>query len=163
MRSDFPQCVEVFRSEQVVKRVQQTQASMIKSIEDCFSVSEIDHLRCVVRLAIEFHYYLQIACDHSFCSEYVSESILAGIESFMSLTHAYGVLVGAMKSQLAWHDLSLPSLKEKFAALFEKFDKEDVFERKCRYVLDLFKLQVVFTGIAYDFGSLMESARRSDE
>lgn len=123
---------------------------MIKAIEDCFSASEIDDLRCIVRLTIEFHYYLQIACNHSFCSEYVSHSIFAGTECFTGLTHAYRVLVGATKSQVEWRDLSLPSLKEKFAALFEKFDKEEVFETKCRYLLDLFKLQIVFTGIVYD-------------
>lgn len=150
MKSDFPQCVEVFRSEHVVQRVQQTQASMIKSIEDCFSASELDDLRCIVRLAIEFHYYLQLACDHSFCSEYVSGSIFSGIESFMSLAQAYRVLVGATKSQVEWRHLSLSSLKQKFAGLFEKFDKEEVFEKKCRYLLDLFKLQIVFTGIVYD-------------
>lgn len=147
MRSD---CVDLFISEQTIRHVRQTQASMINSIEDCFSASEIDHLRCVARLTIEFHYYLQVGCDHSFCSEYVSHSIFAGIESFMRLTHSYGILVGAMRSQLAWDALSLPRLKETFGALFEKFDKEEVFETKCRYLLDLFKLQIVFTGIVYD-------------
>lgn len=142
--------MDAFTSGQVIQHVRQTQALMIKAIEDCFSASEIDDLRCIVRLTIEFHYYLQIACNHSFCSEYVSHSIFAGTECFTGLTHAYRVLVGATKSQVEWRDLSLPSLKEKFAALFEKFDKEEVFETKCRYLLDLFKLQIVFTGIVYD-------------
>ena len=150
MKSDFPQCTDVFTSGHVIQHVQQTQASMIKSIKDCFSASEIDDLRCVVRLTIEFHYYLEVACDHSYCSEYVSESIFCGIESFMHLTRGYDVLVGAMKSQLAWDAQSLPLLKEKFAALFDKFEKEEVFETKWRYLLDLFKLQIVFTGIVYD-------------
>jgi len=140
-----------------VQRVRQTQESMIQSVRDCFSESEIDHLRCVVRLAIEFHYYLQVACGHSFCTEYVSESIFSGIDSFSVLVRAYGVLVGAMASQLEWQTLSLALLKEKFAALFEKFDKEEVFERKCRYLLDLFKLQIVFAGITYDFDEVFEA------
>jgi hypothetical protein len=149
MRNDFPQCVEVLDGEEVVRRVRLTQASMIQSVQDCFSESEIDHLRCVVRLTIEFHYYLQLACGHSYCSEYVSESIFAGIDSYQSLTHGYNVLVGAMESQLEWRALSLSSLKERFAALFDQFDKEGIFEKKCRYLLDLFKLQIVFAGIVY--------------
>lgn len=150
MKNDFPQCVDLFTSGQVIQRVRQTQASMIKSVGDSFLASDIDDLRCVVRLTIEFHYYLQVGCDHSFCSEYVSHSIFAGTECFTGLTHAYRVLVGATKSQVEWRDLSLPSLKEKFAVLFEKFDKEEIFETKCRYLLDLFKLQIVFAGIVYD-------------
>ncbi|MGB6484488.1 MAG: hypothetical protein WBE86_13465 [Candidatus Acidiferrales bacterium] len=149
MRNDFPQCVEVLDGEEVVRRVRLTQASMIQSVQDCFSESEIDHLRCVVRLTIEFHYYLQLACGHSYCSEYVSESIFAGIDSYQSLTHGYNVLVGAMESQLEWRALSLPSLKENFAASFDQFDKEEIFEKKCRHLLDSFKLQIVFAGIAY--------------
>lgn len=148
-RNGFPQCVEALDSEEVVQRVRLTQTSMIRSARDCFSESEIDHLRCVVRLTIEFHYYLQLACSHSYCSEYVSESIFAGIDSYQSLTHGYNVLVGALESQLEWSALSLPSMKENFAALFDQFDKEEVFEKRCRYLLDLFKLQIVFAGIVY--------------
>jgi hypothetical protein len=150
MRNGLPSCVEIFNAEEVVQRLRRTQDSMIQSVRDCFSESEIDHLRCVVRLVIEFHYYLQLACGHSFCLEYVCGSIFSGLDSCQSLTHGYNALVGAMKSQLEWPTLSSPSLKEKFAALFNQFDKEAIFERKCRYLLDLFKLQIVFAGFVYE-------------
>ena len=155
MRNDFPQCVEALSTGEVVQHVRLTQTAMVQSVQNCFSESEIDHLRCVVRLTIEFHYYLELACSHSYCSEYVSDSIFSGIESYQNLTHGYDVLVGAAKSQLEWRALALPSVKEKFVAVFNQFEKEELFEKKCRHLLDLFKLQIVFAGIVY--GSSEES------
>ena len=149
MGNGLPRCLDALNTGEVLEHVRRTQTSMIQSVKDCFSESEIDHLRCVVRLTIEFHYYLELACSHSYCSEYVSESIFAGIESYQTLTHGYDVLVGAIKSQLEWRSFSLASLKERFVALFGQFDKEEIFEKKCRHLLDLFKLQVVFAGIVY--------------
>jgi hypothetical protein len=150
MRNGLPSCVEIFNAEEVLRHVRITQTSMIQSVQNCFSKAEIDHLRCVARLVIEFHYYLQLACGHSFCLEYVCGSIFSGVDSCQSLTHGYNALGGAMKSQLEWPTLSLPSLKEKFAALFNQFHKEEIFEKKCRYLLDLFKLQIVFAGFVYE-------------
>ena len=139
----------MLNTEEVLQHVRRTQTSMIQSVQDCFSESELDDLRCVVRLTIEFHYYLELGCSHSYCSEYVSGSIFAGIESYQSLTHGYGVLAGAMKSQLEWRSFSPPSLKERFVALFDPFDKEEIFEKKCRHLLDLFKLQIVSAAVVY--------------
>jgi hypothetical protein len=34
--------------------------------------------------------------------------------------------------------------------MFNSFTKEVNFESKCRLLLDLFKLQIVFAGISYD-------------
>jgi len=38
------------------------------------------------------------------------------------------------------------SIKDRFLALYPEFMVETAFENKCRLLLDLFKLQVVFAG-----------------
>jgi hypothetical protein len=40
-------------------RLQSIQASMAESAKSCFSESEQDHLRCLIRLTVEIHDYLQ--------------------------------------------------------------------------------------------------------
>ena len=39
---------------------------------------------------------------------------------------------------------------EEFRSMFKKFELEENFEEKCRLLLDLFKLQIVFAGMSYD-------------
>jgi len=81
---------------------------------------------------------------------YVSESVFSGIDSYTSVTQAYKVLVGAADSRMGWDTISVPELKVQYASMFEAFDKEKGFESKCRLLLDLYKLMIVFAGISYD-------------
>jgi len=122
---------------------------MAKSAEGSFLESELEDLRAVIRLTVELHEYFQLACTHPFCLTYVSESVFSGIDSYCNVTQAYNVLVGAKESQIEWAAVSISGLKGHFALMFEAFDKENVFESKCRLLLDLFKLMIVFAGITY--------------
>jgi hypothetical protein len=45
---------------------------------------------------------------------------------------------------------SRDSFKTQFVSMFNKFTKEVNFEKKCRLLLDLFKLEIVFAGISYN-------------
>jgi hypothetical protein len=63
---------------------------------------------------------------------------------------AYRVLVGATSSKIEWNQVCLAPLDEKFVFMFREFNKEAIFERKCRLLLDLFKLQIVFAGVFYN-------------
>jgi hypothetical protein len=45
---------------------------------------------------------------------------------------------------------SRESFKTQFISMFNEFTKEANFENKCRLLLDLFKLQMVFASISYD-------------
>jgi hypothetical protein len=45
---------------------------------------------------------------------------------------------------------SRESFKTQFVSVFNKFTEEVNFESKCRLLLDLFKLQMVFVGISYN-------------
>jgi hypothetical protein len=57
------------------------------------------------------------------------------------------MMVGAMHSTLDWHNISMSSISDDYFALFERFVAEALFERKCRILLDLFKLQIVYAGM----------------
>jgi hypothetical protein len=143
-------CVERFAMPEVVRHVTSVQAEMSELAKGILSESDLNELQVLVRLAVEFHHYVQLSCDHHFCLEYISESIFAGLDSFMSVAQGYRILVGAEKSRVEWDQISVATLKQRFARSFDDFAKENVFERKCRLLLDLFKLQIVFAGVAYE-------------
>jgi hypothetical protein len=44
---------------------------------------------------------------------------------------------------------SRESFKTQFVSMFKEFTEEVNFENKCRLLLDLFKLQIIFVGISY--------------
>ena len=44
---------------------------------------------------------------------------------------------------------SMESFKSQFVSMFNQFTNETNFENKCRLLLDLFKLQIVFAGVSY--------------
>jgi hypothetical protein len=133
-----------------------------------------DHLRCLIRLTVEFYDYLQIGnpglrqlAKNQFAAVnieldandldnqeggYSIESIFSGIDSFASVTHTYSILIGATKSRIQWGNLSPQTLKVEFVAMFYDFELEVDFIKKCRLLLDLFKLQIVFAGMFYDCG-----------
>jgi hypothetical protein len=122
---------------------------MVEASEGCFSQAELDHLRAVIRLAVEFRYYLEAACTHVSCATYVSESIFSGIESYCASTRAYSVLVGATDSKIEWSAVSSPSISGQFTSTFDAFDRESGFESKCRHLLDLFKIQIIWAAMSY--------------
>jgi hypothetical protein len=119
-----------------------------------FLETNLDHLRGLIRLTIEFHHYLTSggagASDQGNIRNYVCESVFAGIESFEYVRDDYGGLDGACGSKISWETVLPLPFKERFLAMFNEFSAETNFEDKCRLLLDLFKLQIVFAGICYD-------------
>jgi hypothetical protein len=82
---------------------------------------------------------------------YACHSILPGVDSFCSLNSAYSKLDGATSSRIEWDMISSrESFKATFVSMFNTFTEEVNFGNKCRLLLDLFKLQIVFAGISYD-------------
>jgi len=129
------------------------QASMLESARSCFLESELDHLRCLIRLAVEFSYYLKTEDVTSLVSgdlRYVCDSIFSGVDSFGLVSAAYRDLPGARASDLVWDGESIGSLKEDFLRRYREFCDETDFEKRCRILLDLFKLQIVFAGLSYE-------------
>ncbi len=128
------------------------QASMVEGASH-FLDSQLDALRCVIRLTVEFFQCLQrvdidSVNDHSL--QYWGESIFSGIDSFTSLSQAYRMTMGATRSTLPQRVTSRAALKEEFTAMYREFAGETNFEKRCRLLLDLFKLQIIFVGMTYD-------------
>ena len=82
---------------------------------------------------------------------YVCESILSGVDSFWDLSTTYRRSVGAIDSQVDWSMISSrESFRTQFLSMFDKFTEEVNFESKFRFLLDLFKLQIIFAGVSYN-------------
>jgi len=161
----------------LTERIREIQTQMVESVKSCFDDSELDHLRAVIRIAVEFRNYLQYGSVETagglykspqskyfrdleaasadpfnkYDLEVVCKSIRSGIDSFWSLNASYRILAGARGSNIKWGiTLSRESFREQFISMFDKFASESVFENKCRLLLDLFKLQIIFLGFSYE-------------
>lgn len=131
--------------------------SIVESIAETatpgFSEADLQRLRSVTRLTVDFRLYLDtvnIADPDKNDVIYACESIYSGIESFITISHSYRILVGATTSELHWDLTSLQSFREKFISLYQDFLSEGPFEERCRRLLDMFKLQIVFMGMLFD-------------
>jgi hypothetical protein len=136
-----------------IQRIQAIQQSMEESARSAFDDQGIQDLRVLVRLVVQFYEYLTsaLSSDDPFRDKsYEIDSVFFNIESFCVVTHFYGVLVGSRTSTIDWNAISIPSLKERFVSLFHDFIAETKFENKCRLLLDLVKLQIVYAGAFYD-------------
>lgn len=159
----------------VFKRVKEMQAPLIDSAKPHFDESELSHLRCLVRLAVEFHHYLehgsvaiatalldaplgQYVTDaqaaradpfNKYDLEFVCGSVRSGVDSFCIINGSFRLLDTATGSTIEWGmTSSKESFKTRFVSMFEEFVEEVDFAKKVRLLLDLFKLQIVFTGIS---------------
>ena len=138
-------------SENPQKTVRSIQAEMARSAVPCFSKAEVDNLNCLIRLAVEFqHCAHEIGAGDEGAVQNCAESVFSGVSSFCSVTRAYKVLAGEVPTSLRWDTLTLPDLRERFMSTFREFTAEGRFERKCRLLLDLFKLQLALASILYE-------------
>ena len=163
--------------DEVVKRVKEIQASMLQSAECRLGELDLPHLRCLIRLTVEFDQYLQhgstalattmlngpyakyvpnakAASEDPFNKydlEFTCDSIRSGMESFRAVASTYRNLDGALGTKIHWGMISsIESFSERWLSMFKAFVQEESFEVKCRLLLDLFKLQIVFAGMSYD-------------
>ncbi len=159
----------------VTTRVKEIQTSMVAAAESCFDESELDHLRGTIRLTVEFHDYLEhgsvkvaqglkdgphadyfkdlqsASADpfNKYDLQWVCDSIRAGVDSFCALNAGYRILNGATDSNLKWSMISSKeTFKSEFLLMFNQFTEEADFEGKCRLLLDLFKLQMIFAAFS---------------
>ena len=118
-----------------------------------FLDSELDDLRGVIRLTVEFFHRLQRVDIDSIDDEslqYWGGSVFSGVDSFTGLCSAYRTTAGQTRSKLPQRVTSRAALKEEFSAMYREFAGGNNFEKRCRLLLDLFKLQIIFAGMTYD-------------
>jgi hypothetical protein len=140
-----------------IQRVRAIQLSMEESARPGFDDEDIHNLGILIRVTVEFHDYLrsappwpQFPDDPLHDMTYMIDKILFNIESFRIVLHSYGILVGSTRSRIDWNAVGVQSIKARFLSLYPEFMAETNFENKCRLLLDLFKLQIVFAGAFYD-------------
>ncbi len=135
-------------------QVRAIQASMIEAAGPCFLETEFEDLRVVIRLTVEFYYLLQtedMAALDPDERTYLGESVFGGVNSFASVSSACRAMDVPGKSALDWSlTSSLGSFMEQFISKYQEFSVETDLERRCRLLLDLFKMQIVFTGMSYE-------------
>lgn len=126
---------------------------MAESAKPAFSEADLRCLQSLIRLTAEFHLYLRtldVAVPDKNDLVFACESIFSGLDSFVTVSQIYRALVGSVPSNLSWNLTSLQSLKDQFNSMYREFLSERLFERKCRLLLDMFKLQIVFTGLLFE-------------
>jgi hypothetical protein len=144
---------------QLIEQIHAVQADMAEPAKLRFTDKNLAHLMVLIRLTIEFHHYLQskradTSDQGSFVRNYICDSILGGAESFQYVTDDYRGLTGASRSEIGLKNISvLSSFNESFFVSFNQFSVETNFEDRCRMLLDLFKMQIVFAGISYDWAA----------
>jgi hypothetical protein len=136
-----------------MERVQAICLSMEESARPGFDDNDIENLRILVRITVQFYDYLTStvpSADPSGDRNYVLDRVFFHVESFRLVMHSYGVLVGATPSTIDWNTINLKSVENQFISTYHAFVRQMPFEDKCRLLLDLVKLQIVFAGVSYD-------------
>jgi hypothetical protein len=125
-----------------------------------FSEADIEHLHVLIRLVTQFRDYLRSAAPDLAISSsnfeetmYVIDAILFNVESFRKIMQSYSVLVGSEASTLSAKAITVASVGDQFLKLYDVFLHEAGFEPRCRLLLDMFKLEIVFAGAYYDLKS----------
>ena len=128
------------------------QASMVEAGRPLLLESEFDDLRTLVRLTVEFYHYLlgeDPAPGVEDKTRYVCESVFSGVDSFDLVSAAYRRSPREESTTVGSGVASIEALKDDFFSRYGRFSAETNFERRCRLLLDLFKLQIVFAGLSY--------------
>jgi hypothetical protein len=136
-----------------VQRVRAIQLSMDEASRPAFEDNDIQHMHVLVKLAIQFYDYLRSAPppdDSCRDRHYVCDSTFINFDSFRVVMNIYGILEGATTTTIDWNVINMRSLKEEFLSMYQAFVTQTNFEIKCRLLLDLFKLQLVYGGAFYD-------------
>jgi hypothetical protein len=143
---------------------------LLQAMEDAarpgFDDEDVANLRTLVYHTVTFYDYVSAhpswpeVPDDSFPDiTYVTESILIHVDSFRRTVYSYGVLVGATGTTIDWDAINIGSIKDEFLFVYHAFEKETRFEIKCRLLLDLVKLQLVFAGAYFDCRSTGPDSR----
>ena len=132
----------------LAKEVRAVQASMLGTAGSNFSEPRLDDLRGLIRLTVQFFHHLQgDAVEDDL--RYLCDSVFSGVDSFVSVSNVYRMLPGARETTLSRDPKSIDSLKDEFVSKYPEFHDGTDFEKRCRILLDLFILQIVFAALSY--------------
>lgn len=137
--------------DEVLEDVSRAQDSMLRIAPSWCSAGELDEFRCLIRLTVEsFHYFQREDSHERRDIIYQCNSTFSGIESFQRVTAVYRLAGETANGAPFQAPSSIDALKERFAALYTGFRAEDrCFEERCRLLVDLFRLQIIFAAWNY--------------
>ena len=123
---------------------------MLDSVPSWCSASDRDALRVLVRLAVEFYYYLPDAdVNDERDLIYQCENALGAADSFFAVAAIYRVIGDQPNSAIAKDEISSASLKDSYTSKYHAFSNGVSFEERCRLLLDLIRLRIIFAGMNY--------------
>lgn len=126
---------------------------MLQSSKDVFSESGQDHLRGLIRVTIQSSELLKAFREKKLSQDdlqYGVRTILSGMDSFYMVSSTYKILSDSTDSEINFDNLPTFLLDAQFFPMYEKFITENDFSKKCRLLLDLFKLQVIFATALFE-------------
>jgi hypothetical protein len=142
------------KSSELAERVHDIQVPMLQEAESVLRPEGVQGLRCLIRLAVEFESLLiadPMALDEESLA-YECDSIFAGVDSFVATRNEVEVECGRQTPHAAQQFLaSFSDVKSDFQAKYLRFLAETDFGTRCRLVLDLFRVQLVFAATMYPF------------
>jgi hypothetical protein len=117
-----------------------------------FTEAELEDLRCIIRITIEFSHFLESDGSRSAQRNvrYISESVFSGVDSFCSVSAALRPMADVTTTELQLAEINSTCLRQVFVSTYRNFLAEGNFEKQCRLLLNLFKMQIVFAGLYYD-------------
>ncbi len=135
-----------------IKEMRRQNELMTQLAESGYYEDRIEDLLSLTSMVVDFCYCLQQThVDESYRSdtEYNCNSLFAVVDTFTQVSSDYYCLIGSETSNIDWGDISVSSIKKLIDLTYKRFESEPVFLKKCRYLLDLYKMGLVFAGLVY--------------
>jgi len=141
-------------NEEEAKQIRAIQDSLLDASRSYFVEAYQEALMCTAQSVVTFFQLLRKTDLAAWDSTQLNDEayvVFSGIEQFTSLNLGYTTTGEATGSDLDWsRPLSLASLQEQFTSKYDEFLAETDFVKRCRLLLDLFKLQIVFAGFTFE-------------
>ncbi|MEQ1886859.1 MAG: hypothetical protein ABL967_17490 [Bryobacteraceae bacterium] len=131
-----------------VDEVKSIQTSVLTGAPDWLEPSTLGHVRCLIRLSVEFSYFLadfDSAGNEDF--DYLAGSVFAGTESFQLVAMLVSVMGCETPNPLVGKQVSAKQMKDIFLRAYRELADSESFKNRCQLLLDLFRMQVVFVGL----------------
>jgi hypothetical protein len=134
------------------EQIRAIQTSMSKQAGDGFDEKDVEALNVIIRICLEVsddlvHQRASATPTHSL--RYTLETVISGLDFYIVLAISYSCLVDARSSELDWSTIGFLDLEETILSTRARFVSEDDFLKKCRCLLDLYKLQLALVAISY--------------
>lgn len=126
---------------------------MADSKESSFLESENAAVFELIKVTVEFWHYLlsaNIDSPDDDALRYACESTFAAVDEFCLISSAYRMQPGARRSSRLVEIPSSLTVKNLYISTYRQLSLETTFEGKCRLLLELFKMQMIFAGLRYE-------------